>query len=102
MRGFFLMQRKEFVRQFAEYILKGRASVFIGAGLSMAAGYPSWRELLRDIATEIGLNVDVESDLAAVAQYYLNRKSRNRSLIAQVIREKFPPATLIPETIRVV
>lgn len=53
-------------------------AIFAGAGMSIGAGYVSWKELLRDIAEEINLEVDKESDLVSVAQYHYNKYSRNK------------------------
>lgn len=59
-------------------IKAGNLALFAGAGLSMGSGYVSWKELLRDIAEEINLEIDIEDDLLAVAQYHVNRHKRNR------------------------
>lgn len=60
---------------------------FIGAGLSIPAGYSDWKKLLKEPAKKIGLDVEKESDLVNLAQYYSN--SRNRSAIDNLIRESF-------------
>jgi hypothetical protein len=36
----------------------GDVAIFAGAGLSRAAGYVDWRSLLREIATELKLDID--------------------------------------------
>lgn len=51
---------------------------FIGAGLSIPAGFCSWKELLREPAEEIGLNVEKENDLVNLAQYYSNSKREHQ------------------------
>jgi hypothetical protein len=58
------MRQKDFIDVYAKSLLQGTAGLFIGAGLSMRANYPSWRDLLRDMAEEIGLDVDHEADLS--------------------------------------
>ena len=68
----------EFQHRYAKAVQEGYAAVFAGAGLSRPSGYVDWKELLRDIATDIRLNVDIETDLVAVAQYYCNERG-NRS-----------------------
>ena len=52
-----------FIKDFTKDIDAGNAAVFAGAGMSKGSGYVDWPELLRDIASEIGLNVDREHDL---------------------------------------
>lgn len=77
-----------FINSFANEIADGTAAIFAGAGLSVASGYVNWAELLREIAEELGLDVDRETNLVAVAQYHLNER-RNRTRINQKIIDEF-------------
>ncbi|WP_241132443.1 SIR2 family protein [Achromobacter insuavis] len=95
------MDRQKFVRTYSEKLLEGSASAFVGAGLSMAAGYPSWKQLLADIADELDIDLDAESDLAGVAQWYINHQKKQRTQIGRVIAKAFPPVKVPPETLRV-
>lgn len=61
-----------------EQIQNDELAIFAGAGVSIGAGYVSWKDLLRDIAEEIGLEIDKEHDFITVAQYHYNRFSRNK------------------------
>ena len=63
-----------FIATFADDIADGSAAVFAGAGLSVSVGYVDWRGLMREIAHELGLSVDRETNLVAVAQYHLNER----------------------------
>ena len=94
------MDRHDFVQRWSESLERGSASVFIGAGLSMQAGYPSWKTLLKDIAKELDLDIDDEHDLAAVAQYSINRAVGKRNQIAAVIAREFPPKPDAPAAFR--
>lgn len=78
-----------FIDHFVEEIREGNAAVFAGAGLSAASGFVNWRDLVRPLGEGIGLNVDNEHDLIAVAQYYYNQKGRNRNRINQLLIEGF-------------
>ena len=62
------------------------AALFVGAGLSRPAGFVDWNLLC---AKEIGLDVDRESDLVAVAQYYLNRRLLDRSKLNEIMKAEF-------------
>ncbi|MCA8425833.1 SIR2 family protein [Burkholderia seminalis] len=77
-----------FINAFANDIADGAAAIFAGAGLSVGSGYVNWSELMREIAEELGLDVDRESNLVAVAQYHLNER-RNRTRINQKIIDEF-------------
>ena len=95
------MDRKQFVKEYSDALKHGRASVFIGAGVSMAAGYKSWTGLLEGIAKELDIDLAAEYDLAGVAQWYINNDKKERTRIAKVIKEAFPPKTNIPETLAI-
>jgi hypothetical protein len=74
--------------------------IFAGAGLSVGSGYVNWSELMREIAEELGLDVDRESNLIAIAQYHLNER-RNRTRINQKIIDEFSAGHAINENHRI-
>lgn len=80
--------KKQFLREYVKAIRDGNAAVFAGAGLSRPSGFVDWKELLRPMADDIGLNIDEEHDLTAVAQYVRN-KSGNRAAINSSILDAF-------------
>jgi hypothetical protein len=96
-----MINRKEFVARWSRALEARSACVFVGAGLSRAAGYPDWRTLLRDIAKDIGLDISNEHDLAGVAQYSVNRSAGNRNKLKAAIISHFPPKAKAPEPFRV-
>lgn len=77
-----------FIASYVSDIADGAAAIFAGAGLSVGSGYVNWSELMRDIASELGLDVDRESNLVAVAQYHLNARG-NRTRINQKLIDEF-------------
>jgi hypothetical protein len=77
-----------FIKNYTKELLEDNAAIFVGAGLSVSSGYVNWKELLRDIAKELGLDIERENDLVAIAQYHANEK-KNRGQINQKIIEKF-------------
>jgi hypothetical protein len=79
---------RAFISSFADDIADGGAAIFAGAGLSVPSGFVNWTDLLREIAAELGLDVDRESSLVAVAQYHFNER-RNRTRINQKIIDEF-------------
>lgn len=95
------MDRATFVERWTRSLELGSAAAFIGAGLSQRAGYPGWRRLLRDIAQELGLDIEEEHDLAAVAQYSVNRAVGKRNQLARLIADEFPPKAEAPEPFRI-
>ena len=80
--------KETLIREYSKAIREGRASLFIGSGLSRAAGFCDWKDILREAASDIGLDVEKEeSDLISLAQYYVN--GRNRTKINDAIKEYF-------------
>ena len=69
------ISKEELIRNYTIAIRDGNAAVFGGAGLSRASGFVDWKELLRPLATDIGLDIDKENDYLSVAQFYRNKRS---------------------------
>lgn len=84
---------ERFVRIYSKAINQGTAAVFGGAGLSRESGYLDWKELLRNFAADIRLDIDKETDLVAVAQYYKNEMGGNRGELNQEILNQFTKNT---------
>jgi len=84
---------ERFITEYVNEINENNAAVFVGAGLSIPAGYISWKKLLEDAAKELGLDIEEETDLVKLAQYYVNRNSRaelNRLLTKEFEKELAP------------
>jgi len=76
-----------FANKFFKEVLNENAAIFAGAGLSKASGYMNWKELLTDIADELGLDINREDDLVSLAQYYENAKGGRGSINDKLIDE---------------
>jgi hypothetical protein len=48
--------REIFLKEYSAALAQDTAAMFVGAGVSIAAGYPSWKTLLRDIGAELGVD----------------------------------------------
>jgi len=79
---------KEFIKTYIKAIEGSNAAIFAGAGMSQPAGYVNWKELMREIAEDLDLNVDLETDLVALAQYHVNEYD-GRGKINQILIEEF-------------
>lgn len=84
-----MANNKSFIKDILKELSEENLGIFAGAGFSMAAGFVSWKELLRPISDEIGLDIDKEKDLLAVAQYHCNENSSNRHKLSQQIIDEF-------------
>lgn len=56
--------RTQLLKAFPDALHQGHGAFFVGAGVSVAAGSPSWSDLLKDIGEEVGLKSRNISDLA--------------------------------------
>ena len=93
--------RSRFLKEFPKAIADDAGAVFIGAGLSISAGYPSWRELLRDIGNDLGVDSNDILDLAALAQWSVG-KSASRTRVNNVIRSEIAPDKPIPKSLKTI
>jgi hypothetical protein len=86
----------DFFDQYLEALDEGNAALFVGAGLSQPSGYVNWKGLMRGIAKGLGLDVDKETDLIAVAQYHVNTQKR-RTRLNKALIEEFTKAAILTE-----
>ncbi|TMP85497.1 hypothetical protein CWC05_18320 [Pseudoalteromonas ruthenica] len=91
---------ESFIKDYVKKLHEGTASVFAGAGLSIPAGFVNWPDLLRDIAHELGLDIDIETDLVSIAQYHVNENG-TRDRLSQKIVDEFVEDTEETENHRI-
>lgn len=87
---------ESFIKEFVKDLAENNVTVFSGAGMSKSAGFVNWADLLRDIATELGLSVDKEHDLISLAQYHVN-ENRGKARINKKILEEFAQEAEVTE-----
>ena len=87
---------EEFIEVYTKALNDNTAAVFAGAGLSKLSGFLDWRSLLRPIAQELKLDVDIETDLIALTQFHVN-KHNGRHNINQLILNEFTKKVQINE-----
>ncbi|MGF0110202.1 SIR2 family protein [Clostridium sp. SGI.024] len=93
--------QKAFITKYVKALREGNAAIFAGAGLSAGAGYVDWKNLLKDLAEEIELDINKEEhDLVGVAQYYCNERN-GRGVINQIIIDEFKTNAEITENHRI-
>ena len=64
-----------FLNIYSQQVLNGDASLFLGSGISMDSGFPSWRTLLEPCAKELNITLNNNTDLYSIAQYYVNKNN---------------------------
>jgi hypothetical protein len=95
------VSKEIFIDDFAAMLRNGTAAVFAGAGLSVAAGYVNWKGLLKPLADELSLSLDVEHDLVKVAQYHVNRHNNRHDLEQRILNEFAGKQTQVTESHRI-
>lgn len=93
--------KRTFLRDVGKELVEENVAIFAGAGMSAGAGFVNWSELLRPIAEELGLDVDRETDLVALAQFHCNDNANNRSQLNQRLIEEFSRKALETENHRI-
>lgn len=88
------ISKEQFLKEYSKALADGNAAMFLGAGMSVGSGMVDWRGLLRSIAEDLGLDVDEETDLIAVAQYEHNTSGNRHRLNSAIIDEFKKRATL--------
>lgn len=92
---------KRFLQEYPAALNDGVGAVFVGAGMSMAAGYPSWAKLLREIGEELGVNSRDIHDLAALAQWSI-QESGSATRVRNVIKEQIGKDHPVPATLEII
>ena len=87
-------QIDSFIEAYVEAIHNQNAAVFAGAGLSIPSGMVDWKNLLRSIAKDIGLDVDKEDDLISLAQFHVNERGGRHRINQAMINEFSDRASL--------
>jgi hypothetical protein len=95
------VKKTALLKKFSRAVSDGTAALFIGAGFSKAAGFVDWRGLLREIAQDVGLDIDKESDLISVAQFHVNEHG-GKSGINQALIDEFTKDTVVAPNHRLV
>ena len=96
-----MTRRDLFLKEFPASLGEETASIFVGAGVSIGADYPSWKDLLHDIGEELGVSSADVSDLAALAQWHI-RRSSGATKIRQVIRNEIGIERPVPDTLDII
>lgn len=97
------IEKKHFLKQFSQHALDERISLFMGAGGSCDAGYPTWADLFTPLAKELGTPIDDKTDYYRLAQYYSNNfgPAELRKRINERINRNNYKSTLLEELIQV-
>ena len=83
------MKREYFVAEISKKIFSRKCDLFVGSGISCESNVPSWAELLRPLAKNIGIDINDNDDLPMIAQYIVNCNSGNKNVIYNLIVDNY-------------
>ena len=66
------ISKEQFLSILSKKLLDENLSLFVGAGISIEAGYPAWQNLLAPCLKQLKLSNIKDIDLFKLAQYYVN------------------------------
>ncbi|HAD17618.1 MAG TPA: SIR2 family protein [Erythrobacter sp.] len=92
---------KRFLKDYPEALIGGGGAVFVGAGVSMGAGYPSWASLLTEVGEELGVKSGELHDLAALAQWSI-QENGSATRVRNVIKEQIGAEHSVPLTLEII
>jgi hypothetical protein len=92
---------KRFLKDYPEALIGGGGAVFVGAGVSMGAGYPSWASLLTEVGEELGVKAGELHDLAALAQWSI-QENGSATQVRNVIKEQIGVEHAVPPTLEII
>ncbi len=80
--------------QLGDQARRGQLALFIGAGVSAAAGLPTWEELLDELAGRSGLDADLRAGLSRLPPQdsaALLARELGRDQLEEFVQERFGP-----------
>lgn len=95
------VEMQAFFREYVQAMREGDAALFVGAGISHAAGYVDWKALLKEIADDLDLSIDREGDLVALAQFHVNHRG-GRDRLNQLLIDEFLEDVQLTENHRLI
>lgn len=94
-------KKDRLIKDLTNELAANNLAIFAGAGLSVDSGFVNWSGLLAEIASELELDIDKETDLVSLAQYHVNTNSANRSKINSILIDEFSRNARITENHRI-
>lgn len=82
----------DLISDFGAHVDAQASAVFVGAGISMLTGYPSWSQFVEPYLGALGLSAKDARDLPLIVQYYQDSQSdgarKVRDDIVAMVRER--------------
>lgn len=66
-------QKNRLIKDLTKELSANNLAIFAVAGLSVDSGFVNWSGLLEEVALELELDINKETDLVSLAQYHVNK-----------------------------
>lgn len=77
----------DLVAGISDALRDGSGAYFLGSGISAESGFPDWMGLIQPLVAQLGITLQADDDLTAMAQYVVNHHSGQRGpLIGAITR----------------
>lgn len=76
-------------------------ALFLGAGMSRPSGFVDWKALMQEVAEDLDLDINRETDLIALAQFHKNRR-KTRHRINELLVTEFTKGATLSENHRLI
>lgn len=83
------MEQIQFINEVAGKMQKGMCDLFVGSGVSIPSGLPSWSDFLQSHLSELQIKLQEGDNLPLLAQFIVNKNSGNRNIITEAIYNTF-------------
>lgn len=87
--------KDELIRDYTNTLSNGYATVFLGAGMSIDSGLPTWKQLMLPVAKAMKQEIDDITDFYELAEQYIQVHGQRTSLsnlLLEQVKLKFEPS----------
>ena len=88
------MSERDLLDQYGAAVVARNASLFVGAGMSIEAGFPNWPDLLEEPRKQAG--IPINADLPLMAQYFVISTHGGRAALESHILKTLSAITPTP------
>ena len=84
--GVHMIQKQVFIQKIANACKDNNIAIFLGAGMSVDTGLPSWKTLFEPLARELNIDINYTNyQLYDISQFYANRFGKNNLQTGRII-----------------
>ena len=82
------MRKEQLIETIVDLVQRQECVYFVGSGISVDSGLPTWSQLLQPICEKVEMTLDRDDNLPMIAQYIINKCNGNRMILVNHMRDK--------------